>query len=114
MRLQIKTLPVETVRAAFADTGAATAPSIDGKTLTRHPFYPDAAPPGRDVALMLGTNRTENSLFAGAANPAVFELDWEGLKSAMEKAYPDKDVEAIIAGYARSRQRCTGCTTRAV
>lgn len=95
----IKTLPVETIREAADDTGAGSAPSIDGKTLTRHPFHPDAAPPGRDVPLMLGTNRTENSLFAGAANPALFELDWDGLKVAMEKTYPDEDVEAIIAGY---------------
>ncbi|MDZ7669487.1 MAG: carboxylesterase family protein [Gammaproteobacteria bacterium] len=96
---EIRTLPVETIREAFADTGAATAPSIDGRTLTRHPFHPDAAPPGKDVPLLLGTNRTENSLFAGAANPDVFDLTWEGLQAAMERQYPDRDVAAIIAGY---------------
>lgn len=96
---QIKTLPVESISAALVDTGAATAPSIDGRTLTRHPFEPDAAPPGRDVPLMLGTNRTENSLFMGAANPAVFELTWDGLSTAMKRAYPDNSVDAIIAGY---------------
>ena len=95
----IRTLPVETIREAFADTGAATAPSIDGRTLTRHPFEPDAAPPGKDVPLMLGTNRTENSLFMGAANPAVFDLTWESLPAALAGNYPDADVEAIIAGY---------------
>ena len=95
----IRTLPVETIRAAFADTGAATAPSIDGRTLTRHPFEPDAAPPGKDVPLMLGTNRTENSLFMGAANPAVFDLTWEALPDALAGNYPDADVEAIVAGY---------------
>ena len=31
------------IQQALADTGAATAPSIDGTTLTRHPFHPDAA-----------------------------------------------------------------------
>jgi len=96
---QIRTLPVETIRTAFEGTGAATAPTIDGRTLTRHPFEPDAAPAGRDVPLMLGTNRTENSLFVGAAMPAVFDLTWEGLAGAMKRAYPDKNVDAIIAGY---------------
>jgi para-nitrobenzyl esterase len=96
---EIKTLPTATIREAYAGTGAATAPSIDGKTLTRHPFYPDAAPPGRDVPLMLGTNRTENSLFVGAVNPAIFDLTWEGLTVALQRAYPDADVAAIIAGY---------------
>jgi para-nitrobenzyl esterase len=95
---QIRTLPTETIRAALAGTGAATAPSIDGRTLTRHPFEPDAAPAGRDVPLMLGTNRTESSLFA-AANPGLFELTWEGLAEALASAYPDKDVNTIIAGY---------------
>ena len=96
---QIKTLPAESISAALADTGAATAPSIDGRTLTRHPFEPDAAPPGRDVPLMLGTNRTENSLFMGAANPAVFELTWDGISTAMKRTYPDKNVDVIITGY---------------
>ena len=96
---QIKTLPEADIRAALEGTGAATAPSIDGRTLTRHPFEPDAAPPGRDVPMMLGTNRTENSLFIGGANPAIFDVTWEQLPQVMRQSYPDKDVEAIIAGY---------------
>lgn len=96
---QIRSLPTGTIREALARTGAASAPSIDGRVLTRHPFEPDAAPAGRDVPLMLGTNRTESSLFLGAANPQTFELTWDGLQQAMAAAYPDKDVAAIIAGY---------------
>jgi para-nitrobenzyl esterase len=96
---EIKSLPAAAIQEALVDTGAATAPSIDGKTLTRHPFHPDAAPPGRDVPLMLGTNRTENSLFVGAANPAIFALTWEGLKEAMARSYSDLDVDAVITGY---------------
>jgi para-nitrobenzyl esterase len=96
---EIKALPTETIQEALAGTGAATAPSVDGRTLTRHPFDPDAAPAGRDVPLMLGTNRTESSLFLGAADPAVFELTWEGLAAAMAEAFPDHDVDAVIAAY---------------
>jgi para-nitrobenzyl esterase len=48
---------------------------------------------------MLGTNRTENSLFVGAADPSLLELTWGGLTAALRSAYPDHDVEAIIAGY---------------
>ena len=96
---EIKSLPVASIQQALVDTGAATAPSIDGRTLTRHPFQPDAAPAGRDVPLMLGTNRTENSLFVGAAAPAIFDLTWEGLNQAMQRSYPDLDVATVIAGY---------------
>ena len=96
---RIKTLPESEIRAAFAGTGAATAPTIDGKTLTRHPFYPDAAPSGRDVPLMLGTTRTENSLFIGAVNPDVFTMTWDELPGALERALPNHDSQKIIAGY---------------
>ena len=98
---EIRQKPVDEIREALTDTGAASAPSIDGRTLTRHPFHPDAASPGRSVPLMLGTNRTENSLFIGAANPAVFDLTWDGLPSALKRTYPDHDADAIVAGYRR-------------
>lgn len=71
---QIKSLPVDAIQAASKDTGAGAAPSLDGRTLTHHPFDPSAAPSGHDVPLMLGTNRTENSLFVGAGYPAIFDL----------------------------------------
>ena len=29
----------------------------------------------------------------------MFELDWEGLKRRLAATYPDRDVDAIIAGY---------------
>lgn len=96
---QIKTMPLEQLDAAHQDTGAGSAPTIDGRTLLRHPFAPDASPIGADVPMMLGTTRTESSLFLGAANPASFTLDWDGLHQALQQTYPDKDVEAIVAGY---------------
>ena len=97
---ELKHLPTEAIQEAVTGTGAATAPTIDGRTLTCHPFEPDAAPAGRGVPLMLGTNRTENSLFVGA-NPTVFELTWDGLTPAMKRAYPQRDVDAVIEEYRR-------------
>ena len=96
---KIKTVPVSELQAALKDTGAGSGPSIDGRTLTRHPFFPEAAPSGRDVPLMLGSTRTENSVFAGLANPSIFELTWDSLPTALEEHLPGKDVDAIIAGY---------------
>ncbi|GAB3285636.1 carboxylesterase/lipase family protein [Parahaliea aestuarii] len=95
----IRSLPAEAIVSAYKDTGAATAPTFDGRILTRHPFEPDAAPSGRDVPMMLGSNRTESSIFLGATNPALFDLSWEGLEKALTATYPDKDAAAIIAGY---------------
>jgi para-nitrobenzyl esterase len=98
---KIKELPEAEIREAFMGSAAASAPSVDGRTLKRQTFTPDAPPSGRDVPLMIGTNRTENSLFAGPTNEALFDLDWDGLKDALARDFPapDYDVDAIIAGY---------------
>ncbi|REK09342.1 MAG: carboxylesterase/lipase family protein [Acidobacteria bacterium] len=96
---QIRTLPTEAIREAAAGTGAGGAPSIDGRLLTRHPFDTDAAPHGRDVPVILGTTRTENSLFMGARDPEVFDLDWAGLEQRLADEFPDRDAAAIVAGY---------------
>jgi para-nitrobenzyl esterase len=98
---QLKTLPEAEIREALMGTAAASAPTIDGRVLTRQTFTPDAPPSGRDVPLMLGTNRTENSLFAGPTNEALFELSWEGLAEELAREFPAPtyDVDAIIAGY---------------
>ncbi len=95
---EIKQLPMAEILKAMAGTGAGAAPSLDGRVLTRQPFEADADT-SKQIPLMLGTNRTENSLFIGARAPATFELDWEGLAAALKRGYPNQDVEKIIAGY---------------
>jgi para-nitrobenzyl esterase len=95
----IKTLPEADIRAALAGTRAASAPTVDERTLTRQPFTPDAPEWGRDVPLLIGTNRTENSLFAGPMNEALFDLDWDGLAQALKNDFPTQDITAIIDGY---------------
>lgn len=96
---QIRDVSVEELAAAIQGTGAGSAPTIDGRTLSRHNFEPDASPTGADVPMMLGTTRTESSLFIGMRNPASFDLDWDGVKDALTTSYPDKDIDAVIAGY---------------
>ncbi len=96
---EIKTMPIEEIRAAARGTRAALAPSIDGNVLTDHPFVPEAAAPGADVPLMLGWNRTENTLFAAIFNQAAFELTEEQLIPALQRAMPDRDAEAVVALY---------------
>ena len=96
---RIRSVSVEELSAARQGTGAGNAPTIDGRTLLRHPFEPDAAPTGAHVPMMLGTTRTESSLFIGASNPASFDLDWPGVKDVLTTSYPDKDIDAVIAGY---------------
>lgn len=101
-------LPAETILAAYqtlnaSGTSIGGRPVLDGENLTRHPFSPDANPLSHDVPMLIGTTRTENSLFIGPAFPGAFELTWEQLPAALATALnrEDLDVAEIIAGYRR-------------
>jgi len=107
----ILTLPAEDILAAFQAVNAAGGTPVgvravlDGTNFKRHPFVPDANPRVADIPMMIGTTRTEASLFIGAANPAAFDLSWEQLPAAMAASNnrDDVDVAEIIAGYRRIR-----------
>lgn len=96
---EILMLPTDAILEASQGTLAGRAPTIDGKVLTRHPFFPDAAPSGRHVPLMLGTNRTENSLWIVPSRPDLLEVTWETLPEAISAALPLHNAETVIKGY---------------
>ncbi len=73
-------------------------PVVDGSSLTRQPFSPDATPLSADIALLVGTNRTEMRLQGGLADPANFSLTWEQLPEKLKGVVGDADVDQIIAG----------------
>lgn len=73
-------------------------PVVDGSSLKRQPFAPDATPLSADIPLLVGTNRTEMRLQAGLADPGNFSLTWDQLPAKLEAIVGDADVERIIAG----------------
>jgi para-nitrobenzyl esterase len=89
------------VRAATAEGAGAVAaqPVLDGRSVARHPFHPDAAPEGLAVPMMIGVNRTEHSLLTGAARPELFDLTWETIAAALAPSTPGYDAAEIVAGY---------------
>jgi para-nitrobenzyl esterase len=104
---RILTLPVRDIqRAARAATaegagGVGATPVLDGRSITRHPFHPDAAPQGAGVPMLIGVNRTEHSLLAGAGRPELFDLTWETIAEALAPSVPGYDAQAIVDGYRR-------------
>jgi para-nitrobenzyl esterase len=85
---EILTVPAETLLAAYESVTAeghrvGAGAVLDGRSFHRHPFVPDADPSVAGIPMMIGTTRTESSLFIGAANPASFDLTWEQLPAAM-------------------------------
>ena len=99
---QILTLPTKdiahAVRASGA-TGAGSGPVLDGRSIKRHPFHPDAAPQGASVPMMIGVNRTEHSLLVGAGRPELFNVTWDTIADALAPTVPGYDAQAIVDGY---------------
>jgi carboxylesterase type B len=54
-------------------------PVVDGRTLARVPFSPDAPQVPAHVPFMVGTNHDESSALLGENNQALFSLTWETL-----------------------------------
>lgn len=73
-------------------------PVIDGRSLTRHPYAPDATPVSADIPLLVGTNNNEMRLQGGLGQPGNFSLTWEDLPAKLEAFVPAEAVAEVIAG----------------
>jgi para-nitrobenzyl esterase len=87
--------------------GVSFAPVLDERTLTRHPFYPDAHPLSLKVPMIIGNTHDETRAFLGG-DESNFRLTWEQLP---EKLAPQMRVdiqpEAVVAEYRRLYPRYT-------
>ena len=78
-------------------------PVVDGVVLPGHPFYPEAPIISRDKPLITGWNEDEYTFFGMVGGEKeAFKLDFEGLKSRLEKQYGEKTDE-IIRAYREAR-----------
>ncbi|HXS94992.1 MAG TPA: carboxylesterase/lipase family protein [Candidatus Limnocylindrales bacterium] len=75
-------------------------PVVDGGSLPRHPFDPDANPISAHIPFMVGTNHDEARLLIGR----YFDLTWDTLPETLTK-YSEKmgklDLKDVIAMYRR-------------
>lgn len=94
---ELQALPIDRLREGVAKSRAAFSPVVDGRSLPRHPFSPDAPAVSRDVPLLVGTNKDEMTLLSGAADPSLFTLSWETLPSKLGPVLPGMDVAATVA-----------------
>lgn len=63
--------------------GVYMGPVLDMRWLERHPFWPDAAPQGNAVPMMLGNTRDETRAFIDPDGPLIAGLDWSNLAARM-------------------------------
>ncbi|MEG0819806.1 MAG: carboxylesterase family protein, partial [Brevundimonas sp.] len=77
-------------------------PVLDFRSLPRHPFYPDAAPQGLTIPMIIGNTREETLGFMGN-DPKNVGLTWETLPARLSPGVVRIDItpEAVIAAYRR-------------
>jgi para-nitrobenzyl esterase len=88
-------------RDPFIDGGALYfGPVLDERSLTRHPFYPDAPALARAVPMIIGNTHDETRTLIGRSDPHAFALDWQELPGWLERHMRvDIAPEAVIAAY---------------
>lgn len=75
-------------------------PVLDDRTLTRHPFWPDAPAQSAAIPMIIGNTRDETRAFLGG-DPGNYALTWDDLPGRMTLANMRIDVapEGVIAAY---------------
>lgn len=77
-------------------------PVLDGATLPRHPFDPDATPLAKDVPLLIGWTAEETALFDAflTRDPAFGTLDAATLRARATAAWGER-AASLLAAYRR-------------
>ncbi|MBO9670780.1 MAG: carboxylesterase/lipase family protein [Sphingobium sp.] len=101
---QVLTLPTE----AFLPFGTmvgnvGSGPVVDGRSLPRQPFEPDAPPTAAGIPLLIGSAETEMTV---SAQPADFTLTMDALRARMAPQLGDR-LDSVLAAYQAGRPRAT-------
>jgi para-nitrobenzyl esterase len=76
-------------------------PVLDERTLTRHPFYPDAPAQSAHVPMVIGNTRDETRAFL-AGDPRNHALTWEELPAKLApEMRVDISPDVVVAEYRR-------------
>jgi para-nitrobenzyl esterase len=97
---------LEAMRALTGPNAIRLGPVVDGRSLPRNPFDPDAPAQSADVPMLIGTNGTESTALLGIGDAALFTLTEADMRARL-KTYLHLDDEAkldsIIALYEKDR-----------
>jgi para-nitrobenzyl esterase len=111
---EVRTMPVERLIEAAGATDPILGgslyfgPVLDGRSLTRHPFWPDAPAQSARIPMMIGNTREETLAFLGG-DPANAGLSWETLPARLTPSQMRIDVapEEVVAWYRTNHPRMT-------
>ena len=85
-------------------------PVVDGLSLPRQPFDPDAPAQSADVPMLIGTNGTESTLLVGMGDASLFSLNEADMRAKLKTylhAADDAKLDALIATYRQTRPNAT-------
>ena len=75
-------------------------PVLDGRNLLRHPFWPDAAPQGNSIPMMMGNCIAEARAFFPPDHPKLKGLNWDNLAARVgPELRVDIDPETVVRSY---------------
>jgi para-nitrobenzyl esterase len=85
-------------------------PVVDGRSLPRNPFDPDAPAQSANVPMLIGTNGTESTLLLGLGDASLFSLSDAEMRARL-KTYlhltDDSKVDDLVAVYKKGRSDAT-------
>jgi len=85
-------------------------PVVDGRSLPRHPFDPNAPAMTANIPMLIGTTATETTLSYGLDDPASFSLSEAEMRTKVKaflKLKDDSKLDALITTYRKNRPDAT-------
>ncbi|HEX5285260.1 MAG TPA: carboxylesterase family protein [Bryocella sp.] len=102
LRSALDAMPFQSLQEA-ARVSSAWLPVVDGHSLSRDPFSPDAPPISNDIPMILGNTHDETRGLIGGGQPSLFSLTEDELPPALEKSVGSYlgpvRPETIVAKY---------------
>jgi len=85
-------------------------PVVDGRSLPRQPFDPDAPAQSANIPMLIGTNGTESTALLGIADASLFSLNEADMRAKL-KSYlhltDDAQIDSLLAVYKKDRPDAT-------
>jgi para-nitrobenzyl esterase len=108
---ELRSMPMQKIADALNNVPAEGVvnfgPVMDGRSLPRHPFDPDAPSVSAQVPLLVGTIKDETTLLIGARDPSAFAITWETLPKRLQPFTGNADPAVFIDGMRQLQPNAT-------
>lgn len=91
----------EQLSAAIVDAGGAYGTVVDGRSVPRDPFNPDAPSVSKSVPMLIGCTTDETASLIGGRDESLFSLTWDTLPARLSQNLQGMDVNRVIAELRR-------------